>query len=198
MQPHGQVAGAEHCVLGWSPLGLATQALCAPLWDQNKSCTTHPLVTLTSPLSLCALSAWCLSFQAVLHQTCAQKEGSQQFFHVELGHPQGAAEARPPSGPACFALGGKASPRRSLLAACMFPSSFHRSPKRLTSSSVTSNPKARFCFGAVPYSLTATRPAQRGKRQPEAYKETSCWIGPQAQGLGLEEQHSQAKPRACP
>lgn len=111
---------------------------------------------------------------------------------------QGAAEARPPSGPACFALGGKASPRRSLLAACMFPSSFHGSPKRLTSSSVTSNPKARFCFGAVPYSLTATRTAQRGKRQPEAYKEASCWIGPQAQGLGLEEQHSQAKTRACP
>lgn len=90
------------------------------------------------------------------------------------------------------------SPGRSLLAAYMFPCSFHLSPQRLTSSSVTSNPKARFCFGAVPYSLTATRTTQQGKGQPEAYKETSCWIGPQVQGLGLEEQHSQAKPCACP
>lgn len=77
---------------------------------------------------------------------------SSRWISAALAH--GAAEARPPSAPALLCSGREGvSPGRSLLAACTLPSSFHVSPKRLTSTSVASNPKARFCFGAVLCSL---------------------------------------------
>lgn len=104
----------------------------------------------------------------------------------------------------CFALGGKACRQGG---PCWLPArsppafTYHQKGSRARLSPLTPKQGSVLVLSSAPCQGTApkaTRTPQRGKGQPEAYKETSCWIGPCVHGPGLGEQHSKAEPGASP